>query len=290
MTRKEEEKNKRIGLIISLSVHGLLLLLCFFLLAWQAPDPPLPEYGVELNFGLDAAGSDEIQTISPAAESEQNEEQPAPGEEAPKSTPVQEVQEIQETPEPTPVVDNTPSVKTTEAEAPVYEAPAPVKPAPKPSPKAEYPAVKDNKPVNSTEEGAKGKEGISKEAQANKNGDQPGKVGDQGSPEGKVDAKALYGTPGGGGGGSSLEMTGWMWDYKPVVKDNSSENGRIVFKVTIDDQGEVMGVDILESSVSPAVAKVYENEVRDLTFSKTKDNTIPAPTSTGKITFIIRSR
>lgn len=286
MTQKEEEKHKKIGLIISLAIHGVLVLLCFFLLAWQAPDPPLPEYGVELNFGLDAAGSGEVQTTSPPGETEAKEE-PAPGEEAPKSAPpVQEVQEVV-APEP---VDNTPAVKTVETEAPVYEAPAPAKPAPKPTPKVENTAVKDDKPVTSKEEGAKGKDGTGKEAQANNNGDQPGKVGDQGSPEGKLDAKALYGTSGGGGGGSSLEMTGWMWDSPPSVKDNSNESGRIVFKVTVDDQGDVIDVSRIESTVSPAIAKIYENEVRRLTFSKTRDNTVPAPTSTGRITFIIKSR
>ena len=55
--RQKEKKNKRIALFTSLGIHAAILLLFFFLVAWRAPNPPLPEYGIELNFGLDDQGS-----------------------------------------------------------------------------------------------------------------------------------------------------------------------------------------------------------------------------------------
>lgn len=67
-------------MIYSLSIHALVILLFAFLMAWREPNPPLPEYGIELNFGLDDAGSGDTQPLTPAVESE-NLEDAAPEEE-----------------------------------------------------------------------------------------------------------------------------------------------------------------------------------------------------------------
>ena len=40
-----------------------------------------------------------------------------------------------------------------------------------------------------------------KNGKSGSQGDDENKAGDKGNPEGKIDAQALYGTPGGGGGG-----------------------------------------------------------------------------------------
>ena len=57
----QEKKNDRLGMGISLGVHAALLVLFIFLLAWKEPFPPLPEYGIEVNFGLETAGSGDVQ-------------------------------------------------------------------------------------------------------------------------------------------------------------------------------------------------------------------------------------
>ena len=85
-------------------------------------------------------------------------------------------------------------------------------------------------------------------------------------------------------------MAGWMWDFEPKPNDTSSETGRIVFEIKVDDQGEILSVRRLESTVSPAIEKIYRQEVEKLTFSKTSSNAIVAPISTGKITFVIKSK
>jgi len=118
-------------------------------------------------------------------------------------------------------------------------------------------------------------------------GDNTDVQGDEGSDSGDIDARALYGTPG-GGGGASLDLAGWIWDYVPKPQDTSDEYGRIVFEIKVDDQGEVIGVRTIEKTVSPKVEQVYREEVESLTFSPTSSNTMPAPISTGKITFIIK--
>ena len=126
------------------------------------------------------------------------------------------------------------------------------------------------------------------EADARNQGDDVDIEGDKGDPKGTVDSRALYGTYG-GGGGPMLDLAGWKWDFEPNPNDTSNENGKIVFEIKIDDMGEIISVRTLEKSVSPSVERIYKNEVESLTFSPTS-STPPAAVSTGKITFIIRSR
>ncbi len=82
MTDQEEKKNKRTGLIVSAGIHLALFVLFFFILAWKEPNPPLPEYGIELNFGLDNAGTGSVQPRSTPnnqiKENQQQVVQPAP--------------------------------------------------------------------------------------------------------------------------------------------------------------------------------------------------------------------
>ncbi len=42
---------------------------------------------------------------------------------------------------------------------------------------------------------------------------------------------ALYGKPGGGAGGSSLELSGWIWDEIPSPNVPNNESGRLVFEI-----------------------------------------------------------
>lgn len=130
----------------------------------------------------------------------------------------------------------------------------------------------------SNESGAGGKDGESSEAQ-NAN---------QGDKDGTVDSRALYGNSG-GGGGSSLNISGWMWDSMPNPKDISSESGKLVFQIVIDNKGNTIRVKTLESSVSPTLEKAYRDEVMKLKFSKTAGTSV-ANNTTGIITFIIEAR
>lgn len=286
---KEEKKNLRIGLLVSLGVHGILLLILLFAIAWKEPNPPLPEYGIELNFGMDRQGSGDVQPLDPQPTTPQTESAPKteasesqdtpeePVEVSPKVEPSPSVQEQVVTNQPSPdVVEKKPEPKK---ETPV-EKKEEVKeqPKPKPSPQSLYPdATTDSK--------TDGKASTTSSSQ----GDDKNKAGDKGDPKGSIDAKALYGQQG-GGDGASLDLAGWTWDFRPKPNDTSDESGRIVFEIKIDSRGNIISVRTLERTVSPAVEKIYRDEVQKLTFSKTADNARAADISTGKITFIIRSR
>lgn len=271
MISPEEKKDRRIAALVSLGVNSLLLILFFFLLAWQEPDPPLPEYGIELNFGLDETGAGETARPEPT---------PVVEEEPVEEEVTEEVEEVEDVLETPPEEVQEEPTEQVEYEAPVEESPdvveevtetapevieEPEEPVQEPEPGSLYPS-------KNTNQGAS---------------DQP--VGDQGKEEGKVDERALYGAKG-PSDGASLQMAGWNWDYIPRPQDNSNENGRIVFQITIDDRGEIISIRTLEKTVSPAVERVYREAVEELTFSRNGENVRAAATSTGKISFVIRSK
>ncbi|MGB3781129.1 MAG: hypothetical protein WA960_22380 [Tunicatimonas sp.] len=289
MATSEEKKNRRIALAVATGFQALLLLLFFFLVAWRRPDPPLPEYGIELDFGLDQQGSGQTTVPEPTPVVEEVVEEEA--------TPEPEVEETPETPVAEPEVEEVTEAEVTEpepeepieevvTETQVEESPVVVeevkesvkevvakpepKPEPVPVPKQEslYPG-KAAKPANQ--------------------GDDVKEIGDKGKETGKIDERAIYGAKG-SADGASLQMAGWNWDNIPRPNDSSNENGRIVFEITIDDQGEIIGVKTIEKTVSPTVERQYRLAVEQLTFSTTNDNVRPAPTSTGRITFIIRAK
>ena len=273
MATTEEKKNQRTALIISSVIHVGLLILFFFLIAWKRPDPPLPEYGIELNFGLEDTGSGETPQPEPTKVIEEE-----PIEEVPEEQPVEEITEtppVEEVPEPVEEV----VTETQETESPVVVEKKPVKevkvvekvkePVPEPKQESLYPGKAPKKASNE--------------------GDDSEKVGDKGKEDGKIDERAIYGAKG-SADGASLQMAGWNWDNIPRPNDPSNENGRIVFQITIDDQGEIIGVKTLEKTVSPAIERIYREEVANLTFSRTATDIRPAATSIGKITFIIRAK
>ena len=274
----DDSRNK--GLIVSAIIHAVLFLLFFFLLVWQQPDPPTPgSPGIELNFGLDAAGMgpNNDQPISenstePIQEEVQDQSQPTPSEEASAVTSDMETDyRLEDKKDKNPV--------KTETKEPLKE----VKKSPE--------EVKETKTQQSTKT-TKSTDGRSLMGNGDKN-----TAGDQGDPKGSLDARALYGNNGEGNGGNgkggngtSLNMTGWKWLSPPRVNDNSSESGKLVFKITVDEDGNIVAVIPVEKQVSSSVAKFYEDAVWKLEFEKTKDFTKAAQNSTGFITFIIRSK
>lgn len=279
-----EKRNRRNSLLLSLLIHAALTASFFFILAWKAPYPPAAEYGIELNFGLDESGSGEIHPVAeepdsePAGEEntlEENEDQTS--EEA-EQEPAGDINKNELN---SPVDENSPDItekvesgsETTETTPKVTE-----------SNQTKAGSGKDKDP-ESGKTGATGSEN-----QADSQGDNTGTTGDKGDPQGTVDARALYGTQGGGQGGSSLDMAGWIWDFEPRPDDTSSENGKIIFEIKINDRGEITSVRTLEKTVTPGVEKIYREAVEELTFSPLSANARPAASSTGKITFIIRSR
>jgi protein TonB len=288
----EEENYKKQGLLVTLLFHAGLLAMFFFIILRQ-PQPPLSGGdGIVLNYGLDAEGFGDVQTTAPANESPNKEDsRPAPARPAKVAQPEVKPEPVKKAVEE--------KLLTSEEESPInvkiVEKPQPkVVEQPKEEikieekPKALYPgkSVANNGTGNGTA-------GTSNNATGNNNGDRPGKVGDQGDPNGSLNSKALYGKPGTGTGGSgsgSLNMPGWGYDREPRPNDTSNETGELVFRVTINEEGEVESVRRLSGNVSQELEKLYRDEIYRTTFSRTSPKTAASVGATGTIRFIIRAK
>ena len=297
ITAQEERKNKQISAVVTVVFHAIALVFAIFFFTWNPPDPPLPDYGVELNFGITDEGFGDLQTTAAASEATNTDDAaPNPPQTEitpPLVTPQEEANNDNEADitEPKEVITTTEDSPAEVKVTPEKKQPKPVVVAvPEPSPKPVAKVVPPSPtPTPATEKGSGGIKGTGDKVVGNNNGDKPGKVGDQGSREGSLDAKALYGNPG-SGGGSSLELSGWEWESKPDAIDKTSENGRIVFQIVIDEEGNLVDIKTLEKTVSPSVENFYKKQVEELSFVKKRENISSASRSTGKITFVIRSK
>lgn len=278
----EEEKNKRKAMGISVAAHVLLLLFLFWMLVWQAENPPKDQIGgIEMSFGTTDAGSGEVHSKATPNESP-NTEDSSPPAAAEKVTPTPVVQPVTD---PTPPVEE--KVVTSSMESPV-SVKEETKPQPKPEPKVEEKKV-DNRallPVKSKDGGGNGTSGSSNTPTGNNNGNE-GVTGDKGNPAGRYPGTK---NGAGGSGGGPLNMPGWRFDLEPRTDPYSNETGKIVFRVKIDADGEIISLDIVESNVSAKVVNWYRSEVRKTSFSRINNAGANSSGATGTITFIITSR
>jgi periplasmic protein TonB len=292
MTEQQERRNKQIALIASLGIHGLLLLAFMLMMAWRAPNPPLPEYGIELNFGLDEQGGGDIQPET------------SPGEQQTEDEPQQQesnASEQQEQTEDEPVSDKPVEQVVSKVESPVVVKEEkkettkevvkekPVESKPKETPK-EVVKKEEKTEVKPTESvSATGKNGDATTSQ----GDDKGKTGDKGSPEGNVDAKALYGKQGGGGGGDGpfgLSMGGWTWADQPKIPNlPDNEDGRIEFEIECDSDGEIISIKTIQRGLSPKAEQLLRDEILRNSLQRTSAGTVPAR-SKGTVVFILKTK
>lgn len=268
----KEKKNRITSLYVAFGVHGVLVLVFFLMVAWSEPDPPIQEYGIEFNLGAEFISNSKEESKPVEAEELSTEEELKEVEETTETIEEIETQQ-EEIEEPVEEVLETPVEETTEVtETEDIHSPDVVEK------QEEKEEIKEEvkKPIVDEP-----KEEASKEATV--------KISKP-----KIDDRAIFrksdsGT-GTGNKGASLDLSGWMWDDKPNPNDQSTENGYIIFEIKVDDEGEIIAVKTLEKTVSPVVEQVYKESVRDLTFSRTADNSSAASISTGKITFIIQSK
>ncbi len=302
MTEQLEKKNRRIAMVTSLGVHAALLFLIFFLVAWRAPNPPLPEYGIELNFGMDMQGTGDMQPATPVGADESE-----PKEEIVKEPAVPEPQEIEEEIAEEKAPEETKSVEpevTSKTESPVVvEEKKEVKPVEKPKeepknepvrkvvetkpevkpekeiPKAVYKPDTDNKTAGTSSE---------KPGKPGSQGDDENKTGDKGDPAGSIDAKALYGKQGGGGGG--ISVTGFNGFGPPSIETPALPDesyGVYEFKVKVDDRGDVISVTSVQRGLSFEAERRLKAAIQKLQFVP-KGTNLP-PQSEGTITFKVVS-
>ncbi|WP_375560469.1 hypothetical protein ACE193_22700 [Bernardetia sp. OM2101] len=89
--------------------------------------------------------------------------------------------------------------------------------------------------------------------------------------------------------GAEASVYGWRWKQKPQPNDVLNEQGRIVFNITIDQDGNVTKVDLKEKSQSIGIATytAYKNAVLNTKFERTVFDETP-PTTVGTLTFNIK--
>jgi hypothetical protein len=308
---KEEEEKKRKALIITVVINVLLLVAIYFIVVWRQPVPPIPQFGLELNLGFTENGNANNQTTTPPSVTEAPKtEAPAPGEPAQEvneaAVPVTrpETKEAQPTPSESKssfeTKSNVPSPikgaeKTSEA---VKESTVPkeaTKPVTKPAEKEEVETVQkaEEKPQVDPRAifGAGGSTGNNQQPASGSNQGSSTQTGDEGNPSGTIDGRSIMQSGKGNAGegaGYNLDLAGWDFASRPNIDDNvSSRNGRIIFRITVDDNGRIVQAIPLEYNVSNEVLTYYRGVVNQMTFKRQSGNP-SAEYSTGKITFVIK--
>lgn len=293
---EKDKKYKRIGWATTAVVQLAMLILFYFLIAWKEPFPPIPTYGIELNFGFQETGAGDDTPQSSQVEPIEQEEAVDPLNEVseeevatPEEISSEAVEEqISETPEfediQTPdVIEATKAVEEP-VKTPKKVIETPKEPAKEPIKKAVEP-VKEPVPVQEALMPSNNSNAENKEASQ---GDAAIPKGDQGKEEGTIDGRAIYGSQG-NSEGASLQLAGWTWGEPPKPNDKSLESGEIIYKITIDKDGYLTKIDLDKSTISPDIERVYRQSIDRLTFYKTDDNK-PAANSTGYVKFIIKTK
>jgi periplasmic protein TonB len=119
------------------------------------------------------------------------------------------------------------------------------------------------------------------------NDDQPGT---KGKPNGVNEAGLYDGN--GGRGGSSLSLRGWKWEKAPIVNDLSSETGKIVFSIMVDQDGYFITAKVVSSTVSSReVVEKYRLAILQSTLTPDESvNSNSDEVSRGTVTIILRAK
>ncbi len=293
MSEQRERKNRRIAMITSVGIHGLLLLAFMLMMAWRAPNPPLPEYGIELNFGMDDQGGGEIQPeTSPGVQEEADQPKEEQTEAAqPVEEQVEEKVESEKVEEP--AVSKIESPVVIKEEKPKKEPVKEVKEKvvetkPKVAPTEDVKKEEKKETKVSEQQGTDAKKGDPTTSQGD-----DGKQGDKGNPEGKLDAKALYGQQGGGANGDKgfgLSMSGWAWADDPKIPNlPDNEEGRIEFEIECDADGDIVKITTIQRGLSAQAEKLLREEIQKTSLMKTSDGKAPER-SKGRVVFIRKTR
>ncbi|MFO0265769.1 MAG: hypothetical protein ACK51D_02365, partial [Cyclobacteriaceae bacterium] len=119
------------------------------------------------------------------------------------------------------------------------------------------------------------------------------KKGDKGKPEGVLDPNAQYtGKPGGGGGGDgmSLNMGGWAWADNPKIPElPDNADGRIVFEIECDENGDITGIVTKERGLSLQAEKLLKDEIMRNSLVRTASGRAPEK-SKGTVVFVLKTK
>ncbi len=318
-----EPKNTKQAAVYTTAITALLLLAFTFITIFKTVDPPVQDYGIEVNLGTSDIGfgnspsdipdnNNEAAAPSPTPAEDNNEPEKiaVPKEKAPekvikavekpvvseaeKSEVLKENKKKEKTKKeeikkeiikkPEPKVENKPVTKPAEV-----SKPKPVV-APKPDAGSLYSKPTTKPGTGGTGTGTKGgSEGNGK----------PGEIGDKGVKGGTPNAPLYSGNPGSGGNGgggngtggasSSLNLAGWRFSKKPVINDNSDEVGFIKFEIKVDENGDLISIKPISYTVSLSLVNIYKRAIEKVSFEPTNNGTRQA-ISTGTINIKINPR
>ncbi|UJP64280.1 energy transducer TonB [Mongoliitalea daihaiensis] len=313
-TNSQEAENKRKALLITILVNVLVLLAIYFIVVWKEQIPPLQKYGMELNLGFSDVGSgNRPTTAQPSDVQTTNTDAPAPGQQSPTPTeatvPIaqpktevakpatkptqQNLEAVSKTPSPVKGSDK-PSPSTTKETTPARREPTPVtKPADADAKQTTTKAEEAPQVNQRALMGAGGSTGTSTQPVTGSAQGSSTTKGDEGRPQGTVDGRAIMGQGTGTGNtgpssGIGLDLAGWEFASQPTIRDNvSTRNGRIVFRITVDDNGKIVQSVPLEYNVSNEVLAYYRTVLNQINFKRQSGNPT-AEFSQGRITFIIK--
>jgi periplasmic protein TonB len=288
MVTQGERKNERIAAITSIGVHAAVFLLLLFMVAWQPPNPPHPEIGIEVNWGVDKQGSDNINPDKEVGSE-------GPAKEEPKQP--EPVEEKQETEQPEIAEEKPAEQAISKTESPVVvkeevkEVKKPVeKPVEKVEPKKEEPVKKvdDAAVFKSKTQTTDSKSTQPKEGVTGSEGNDTDKKGNKGEPEGTLDAKASYeGKAGGGNNGFGLNMSGWGWSEQPQYKKlTSTLSGKVRFEIEVDEDGQIVKITTLERTLNYEDEKMLRAAIEKSQLEKTSPGAAP-PSSKGIVEFTL---
>lgn len=297
LSQQEEEKRNRIkALIYTIIINAMLFFIFITVNIWTSEEVKmeLPAGGFEVNYGNSEIGGGDIQTKNQVNEL-LSEEESKPSEElkaAEKEVVKNKVDEatLLTSKVKSPVkIEAKPVEKIIETAKVVKKEIIPVEVAPK---------IDDNAlfKKKSTSNGTKG---TSANPGGNSNGTDIGKIGDKGQLNGDINNSAIYKGPKGNNGGSnsgigggnglSVNLTGWALASRPQVNDDSDETGIIRFSIKIDENGSIISLKIVETTLSASVAQKYKRAIEKLSFKPTSSGERPE-ISTGSIMFKINSK
>jgi outer membrane biosynthesis protein TonB len=266
------DKDRRKGLIVSLTIHALLLVL-FFFFGLKYIIPP-PEEGMVINFGTTETGLGTVES------------EPKKSNEA-VEVPVPQVNPTSPQPEVTkPVVQEQVVTQETEEEI-AFKKEKEAKEKAETERKTqeerrlqEEQRLRDEQKKRMDELFAKAKAGEGKGG--GEGNTKPG--GNQGSLDGQPNVP--HGGKGGSGSGVSFDLGGRKMVAPPNVVDNSQQTGKVVVDITVDRYGKV--VQAIPGARGSTTTSAHLNNVARTAALDTKFNANPDATvqQKGTMTFV----
>jgi outer membrane biosynthesis protein TonB len=297
LSQHEEEKRNRIkALIYTILINGFLFFIFYTVNIWSGEEfkMDMPSGGFEVNYGNSDIGGGNIQSKNQSNEL-LNENDSKPTE---KVTPVEKEIVKANKEEATLITSKLKSPVKIESK-PVEKKVEPSKVVKKEIIPAEVTPKIDENALFKKKSTSNGTKGTNANSGGNSNGTDVGKIGDKGQLNGEINNSAIYkGNKGnnggsnnglGGGNGISVNLTGWTLASRPQVNDDSDETGIIRFSIKIDENGSIISLKIVETTLSASVAQKYKRAIEKLSFKPTSTGERPE-VSTGSIMFKINSK